>query len=174
MSNLSIRFNTLDTVADWKTVDDVVMGGKSNSSLEWRDIDIPVDDTPRGALSFRGDVNLDGGGFCSARTEWSRPRDCSGASRVRLVVRGDGKQYRWTIRTPELPAGASLRHPFQPGSRDWQTIELPLSAFAPWRRGTRLDIPDSSDFSAVESIGILIADKQEGPFELDIAAIDLT
>ncbi len=50
----------------WERLDDVIMGGQSSSRLE------PAGDmvTGEGAI-FSGDLILEGGGFCGARTKVS-------------------------------------------------------------------------------------------------------
>jgi hypothetical protein len=53
---------------EWFTLNDVVMGGRSESSCESDD---------RGGLVFRGVVSTVGGGFCSCRTTSAQEFSCS-------------------------------------------------------------------------------------------------
>ena len=47
-------------VSKWERLDDVIMGGRSSSTLRA---------TEDGAALFSGDLILEGGGFCGARTK---------------------------------------------------------------------------------------------------------
>jgi hypothetical protein len=47
-------------LAQWERLDDVIMGGQSSSSLKA---------TGEGAAEFSGDLVIEGGGFCGARTK---------------------------------------------------------------------------------------------------------
>ena len=82
-----------DDAADatlWRPVDDVVMGGVSRSAFGIAE---------PGIARFSGNVSLENfGGFASVRTP---PRDWDTASATAFVlrVRGDGKQYKFTLRT---------------------------------------------------------------------------
>lgn len=172
MAMLSLRFDSPDSVQDWKTVDDVVMGGQSSSRLEWRDVSLSDGGELEGALRFCGNVSLDGGGFCSARIEWP-PRDYSGADTLELVARGDERTYRWTLRSEGIPRGASFRHAFEFEGDGWETVELPLEDFELWRRGTLLSADRDVEMRALTSVGVLIADRQAGAFDVEIAAVDL-
>ena len=47
-------------ISKWERLDDVIMGGQSSSTLRA---------TEDGAALFSGDLILEGGGFCGARTK---------------------------------------------------------------------------------------------------------
>ena len=51
-------------IGRWERLDDVIMGGQSSSTLRA---------TEDGAALFSGDLILEGGGFCGARTKVSSP-----------------------------------------------------------------------------------------------------
>ena len=167
-------FNEASDLDDWKTVDDVVMGGRSSSRLRW-DASEPdaseASEEPASWMRFEGTISLENnGGFCSARQR-EADRGVRGLEAVRLTVRGGDKRYKWTIRTADTPDSSSWRHPFETTSGDWQTIELPLADFELWRRGTHLSSERSPDPSKITSLGILISDEQAGDFRVDLAEI---
>jgi len=151
-------FDFDDAEPAWYTVDDVVMGGVSSSTWE------PGD----GIAVFKGQVSLENnGGFASAR---SRPfdTDLSGHDRVRLRVKGDGKRYEFRIRTSESSRAPSYRAGFLTKPGEWIEVELRFEDFiAGWRGRTFPDYPPL-DAGEVTSVGLLIADKQEGPFRLEV------
>ena len=53
-------------ISRWERLDDVIMGGQSSSTLRA---------TEDGAALFSGDLILEGGGFCGARTKVSSLAD---------------------------------------------------------------------------------------------------
>jgi len=81
-------------MTEWYVLNDVVMGGKSVSSL------IAEDD---GGFIFRGSINLDGGGFASCRSLIkTEPLGISSSSiALRLEVTGDGQQYKIGLRASD-------------------------------------------------------------------------
>ena len=164
-----IDFLTPQEHAHWITVDDPVMGGRSHSDIQW--ISPTSEDTRAGGpiLRFRGRVSLDnGGGFCSTRLQES-PRPATGVESIVLRVRGDGKRYKITLRTTGTPPSSSWRLPIDSLSQTWRVHRLSLADFELWRRGQLLDAEGRPNPEHLCSAGILIADKQEGSFQLDIA-----
>lgn len=142
--------------AEWRSIDDPVMGGVSESEFA---------DTDEGA-AFTGTVSLEqGGGFASVRAPASK-YDLSGHEGLRLRLRGDGKQY-WVTAYTTAGGPISYRAPIQPPEH-WTTVAVPFETLTPYRRGTK--VPDAPPFDPAQlrELGILIADKQAGPFRLDL------
>lgn len=141
--------------AHWRNVDDVVMGGVSESALV-----AAAEDT----AAFEGRVSLDhGGGFASVRAP-AAPRDLSAFDGLLVRARGDGKRYKLTVYTDDV-ARVSYRFPFV-AEDDWADYFAPFAALTPMIRGR--PAPDAPPFdpSAVTTLGFLIGDKQAGPFRL--------
>lgn len=158
---LVIDFTRSDEAARWRVVDDVVMGGVSSSRV------VPTAD---GATAFTGTVSLENdGGFASARTDGER---CAleGATAVLLRVRGDGKDYRLRLRDDVVYDMPSRQATFATVAGEWIDVELPLADFELKWRGEPVEGPPL-DPAAVRSIGLVIADEQEGPFRLELAAL---
>jgi len=159
-SSLLFDFSSSPSSAEaWRTVNDDVMGGVSDSTF------VP---TEAGA-AFTGTVSLQhGGGFASVRAPES-VRDLSDADGLRYRLRGDGRRYRCTLYTE--PGGPmSYRTPIRPPEQ-WTTIDVPFADLVPYRRGT--ERPDAPPFdpAQVRTLGFLIADEQDGPFRLEVAWI---
>lgn len=155
-----LRFDDPDSLQPWTTVDDAVMGGVSRSHLRWTEK----------TLRFEGTVSLEqNGGFCSARNEgrW----DLSGASELIWTLRGVPRQFQATLRTAEIPESASFRHPFEPQPEELQPLSFQLDDFRLFRRGRKLSDEARIDPAQILSFGILLADKSDGPFWLELAQI---
>ncbi len=144
----------------WREINDGVMGGRSDSAMAA---------TAEGLL-FAGDLSLENnGGFASARraldADWSQARG------IRLEVRGDGRSYQFRIHQDRQFDGVSWRHPFSAGTR-WQVVELWFEDFEPVFRGRLVPEAGSVEPVRIRQIGVLLADKQAGPFALEIRRIE--
>jgi NADH dehydrogenase [ubiquinone] 1 alpha subcomplex assembly factor 1 len=150
------RFDTPDSVADWYAIDDAVMGGVSASQMAY-DAD--------GHAVFSGAVSLaNNGGFASVRSPVTTPAS-DGASAYLLTVRGDGKRYKFSVRTgpPTLtvsPTRPDFNHPPASGP----LVRLALADFVPTWRGRVLANAPTLLPSRVQQLGLLIADRQAGHF----------
>lgn len=140
-------------------IDDAVMGGRSRSRVE------PCG----GGAAFTGEVSLaDGGGFASVR---SAPRrwDLRGRSVLVLRVRGDGRRYKLNLRDDAALDGVTWQAPFDPPAA-WGEARVALSALEPRLRGRPVAAPPL-DRARVATVGLLVSDRQAGPFRLEVAWI---
>lgn len=146
-------------IARWRSVDDVVMGGVSSSRLSGG---------PEGVGVFEGEVSLaNNGGFASVRRPVG-PLDLSRHTGVALRVRGDGRRYRLRLRTDERLDGIAWQAGFDTVAGEWRVLTLPFEAFAPSYRGRRPAGVGPVDASRIAQVGLMIADRQAGPFRLEI------
>lgn len=146
----------------WRAVDDVVMGGVSGSSFGAADA---------GIARFSGAVSLENfGGFASVRTA-PRDWDTAGATAFVLRVRGDGKTYKFTVRTSDRLDGIQYQARFAPPAGEWTDVRLPVDAFVPTFRGRKVPFAPSLDPASIRALGFMISDKQAGPFELLVDTI---
>lgn len=156
-----VDFRQPGAVQGWYVINDGVMGGVSTSQFTHH-IDKAV---------FSGVVSLDNnGGFASLR---SAPEsfDFSAFQSIALRVRGDGKTYKFTVRTDNLKDGVNYRSAFATKAGEWMTVKLPFTDFRASFRGQ--SVPDAPPLepSRVVTLGFLIADRQAGPFQLEIQQI---
>jgi hypothetical protein len=153
-----IDFST-DT-AIWPNIDDVVMGGVSQSSMSVID----------GVAVFSGSVSFDNnGGFASVRSR-PQPRDLSAYRGLVLAIRGDGKRYGFRIRTEDTFDGVSFQATIEPPAGEWSDIAIPFDDFVPVHRGRRVADHPPLDASRVTTFGLMIS-RQEGSFRLEIRSI---
>ena len=142
--------------AAWRAIDDVVMGGVSDSEFVA---------TEEGA-AFAGTVSLkQGGGFASVRAPegtWA----LDDASGLRLRLKGDGKRY-WLTTYTDAGGSISYRAPLEPPEH-WSTLSVSFDALTPYRRGTEVSGAPPFDPADLRTLGFLIADKQAGPFRLGV------
>jgi hypothetical protein len=152
-----LDFDDPADAALWRPVDDVVMGGVSRSGFE---------QAQPGIARFSGDVSLENsGGFASVRTP-PRDWDTAGAQAFLLRVRGDGKTYKFTIRTGDGFDGIQYQLRFAAPAGEWRDVRLPVSEFVATFRGRRVPFAPSLDPAQVRALGLMISDRQAGAFEL--------
>jgi NADH dehydrogenase [ubiquinone] 1 alpha subcomplex assembly factor 1 len=162
MSRELFHFDSLASVADWSAIDDSVMGGVSHSRLRH---------DAAGHAVFEGVVSLENnGGFASVRT---RPLELGvpGAANYSLEVRGDGKRYKLSFRVDDAFDGVSYQARFEAPADTWTVVRLPLSEFQPTFRGRSLPGAPPLDPARVRQIGLIIAERQAGPFALRLRSI---
>lgn len=145
--------------AQWRTVDDNVMGGLSQGNLVI---------TQASTGLFSGTISLENnGGFSSVR------RGIDGLAvglddAIALRIKGDGRQYQFRLKMDTSDRAISYRAEFNTTADEWTTVSLPLSSFEPVFRGRV--VADAAPLvpSEVEEIGLLLASKQDGAFTLEV------
>lgn len=149
-------FRIVEAVRWGRIVNDGVMGGVSQSSLR------PDPD----GMFFEGVVSLaNNGGFASMRFPASFPLQTHS---LELVVRGESMRYKFILRT-ERAAQVVYESDFL-AAPSWQSLRFKVEEFKSSFRGRLVQAPPLS-FSDVSEVGILIADKQEGDFRLQIRTL---
>jgi NADH dehydrogenase [ubiquinone] 1 alpha subcomplex assembly factor 1 len=157
MATTLLDFDDPADAALWRPVDDVVMGGVSRSGFE---------QAQSGVARFHGNVSLENsGGFASVRTP-ARDWDTAGAQAFLLRVRGDGKTYKFTVRTGDGSDGIQYQLRFAAPAGEWSDVRLPVSEFVATFRGRKLPFAPSLDAAQVRALGLMISDRQAGAFEL--------
>ena len=157
-----LSFELPATTALWRPVHDSVMGGVSDGRASAAD----------GAARLAGEVSLDNnGGFASFRIDADLP-DLSGSDGLRLRVRGDGQNYKLSLRTDGRFDGVSWQVPFATVADEWTTVHLAFDDLVPSWRGRLVGGLEPFDGASIRQVGIVIADKQVGPFTIDVASID--
>jgi monofunctional biosynthetic peptidoglycan transglycosylase len=142
----------------WISVDDVVMGGVSSSNMRIKD----------GVAVFEGQLSLENnGGFASVRSNPIQT-NLGGYDGIRLRVKGDGNSYQLRIRRSADLDGPSYQLTFSTKRGLWTEIDLPFSDFSAAFRGRFLPQHPKLDPAKIATVGFLIADKQEGPFALQV------
>ena len=143
----------------WRTVNDTVMGGVSNSTVAM---------TENGTAVFAGNVSLENnGGFASVRSA-PKDLDLDGHEGLLIRVKADGHRYKLSARQDARFDGTMYQATFPTKAGSWATIQIPFASMQPTFRGRVLRDRPPLDAARIQSFGILIADKQEGPFRIEI------
>lgn len=145
----------------WQTVNDGVMGGRSQGEPEI---------TSKGTLVFSGEISLENnGGFSSVRTRRSA-LGLEGFDGIALRVKSDGRGYKVSLRTSNTPGMIAYWAELDAPAGVWTTIRVPFSKWVPTSFGRKLSRPALS-VSQINSIGFMLYDKKAGPFTLEVDSI---
>ncbi len=139
----------------WHRLDDGVMGGQSESLHAC---------TENGSLHFMGQINTNGGGFCSIRSSLPEglPEDTTA---IRLRFKGDGKTYKLLLSDGNRSTfGPSRRSPSWQcdiptrKSDESEEITIPFSSFKP-SFGPQPVSSETAEFdaSSVREIGFMLS-----------------
>ncbi|KAK4523595.1 hypothetical protein GAYE_PCTG70G1491 [Galdieria yellowstonensis] len=159
----------------WGPVDDVVMGGVSQSKIE-------LSSTGDSAV-FSGQVSTDNfGGFASVKTvPFETPIDASGYDGIFLRLLGDGKRYKFIIRCDKKWDGIAYISSVDSVAFTWKDFWLPFSEFRPVFRAKTITSMSPLDPSRIYSFQLMYSkfeydEKlnptfQEGPFSVEVKDI---
>ena len=156
-----VDFSTEGTVSNWRIVDDVVMGGRSDGRMAINE---------EGNAVFSGRVSLENnGGFSSVRHGF-RERQVEGYHYFNIRLKGDGKKYQFRVRSDR-----SERHSYAytiQTDGTWQTVLVPMAEMYPTWRGMKLNIPNYPG-STLSEIVFLVGNKKNEAFRLEIDSVVL-
>ena len=155
-------FSDPSSTQSWRIINDGVMGGLSSSTFKWQNGGIAV---------FGGKVSLENnGGFASVR---SAPQDfyLNDKEGVLLRIKGDGKKYKFRIRTDSNFDGVAYSVDFSTTAGIRQELRLPFHVFQPTFRGRVLQNVKPLKSEGIRQFGFLIGDKQAGDFAIEINEI---
>lgn len=150
------------TLQNWETLDDVVMGGRSQGNISL---------SPEGHGKFSGHISLENnGGFSSVRYN---PDDLKVDPQDQITIRlkGDGKRYQFRVKHDKQDYASYITYFDTTG--EWEEIVISLNDLCPTFRGKNLDQPNFNHHS-IQQLGFLVANKKEEDFELLIDEITLS
>ena len=146
-------------IDNWGIVNDGVMGGISQYNIDLNE---------ENNIIFAGNVSLENnGGFASIRRGFDGSQ-LKESSVFLLRIKGDGNIYKFRLTMKGSYANYSAN--FKTIKGQWVDIEIPVENFQPYYFGRSIRAPKLK-VQKVNSMGILISDKQEGNFLLEIEHI---
>lgn len=143
-----LPFRTAEDLATWQRLDDVIMGGQSDSALE-----LSADGS---GATWKGRLVVEGGGFCGART-LPLQMDLSAFDGVALRVRSDGRTLKLNIKTdtfsePEDTYQATFE---TAEGGDWTNVFIPWHEFVPVKRARSVPNGPPLDASKIRQFGLV-------------------
>ena len=85
----------------------------------------------------------------------------------------DGKRYQLRLRQGDRMDGVAYFRHFETKIGEWEEVFLPFHSFQASYRGRRLTDYPKLDTSRISQLGLMISDKQEGNFRLEVQRIAL-
>lgn len=140
---------TSDMNATWGALDDVVMGGVSESMIR----------ISNGVAIFSGNVSTaNSGGFASVRTRnFETPLDLSNRAGIELRVRGDGNRYKFMLRTETKWDSVAYCYSFDTVANTWMTIHIPFDQFVPIFRAKTVKDAKAIDSSRIYALQLMLS-----------------
>ncbi|KIZ06137.1 hypothetical protein MNEG_1822 [Monoraphidium neglectum] len=167
-----LPMRTAEDLEAWERLDDVIMGGSSSSGLT------ALEDGSGAA--WKGDLVVEGGGFCGARTR-KLGLDLSQFDGLRMRVKGDGQTFKFNIKTAdqEDTPESTYQATFDTSEEgDWTTVHLPWHSFVPVKRAQSDPQGEPLRGEAISKLGLVLSRFEfnkmpnpryhPGPFELTI------
>ena len=135
------------------------MGGVSKSRFNLNE---------KGIANFSGTLSQDNnGGFASVRT-YVEENNLNEFTGVIINAKGDGNLYNLRFRTDQHYDGIAYQAKFRSDANKWIEFKIQFRDFVPTFRGKNVPNQPELESKNIKQIGILIADKQFGDFELNI------
>jgi uncharacterized protein YbjT (DUF2867 family) len=157
----------------WGALDDVVMGGVSQSGVR----------LVENSALFSGEVSTDNsGGFASIRTRNFEPAfDLSDYEGLEIRLQGDGKRYKFMLRSETKWDGVAYCYSFDTLKDTWTTVRIPFAQLIPVFRAKTLQDAAPLDRRQVSSFQIMLSKFEydgglnpsfsPGHFELQVESI---
>jgi uncharacterized protein YbjT (DUF2867 family) len=138
-----------DLKETWGALDDVVMGGVSESSIRL---------IPDGAF-FTGNVSTENsGGFVSVRSRNFEPAlNLSDYQGIYLRIKGDGKRYKFIIRNDPKWDSIAYCYSFDTVNNIWMTIQIPFNQLIPVFRAKTLKEGQPFDPTEIYSFQLMLS-----------------
>lgn len=158
-SRVLFDFSETEAARQWQTVNDGVMGGRSDGNFKIRN---------NWTMEFYGVLSLENnGGFSSVRSR-ARRLDLQLGDALVARSKGDGRRYTVNLYVPSRRMAYSYRVEFQTKKDEWIEVRIPLKDFVATSFGRILKGAGPVDAQNVASVGFLLGDKRAGTFKLEI------
>lgn len=154
-------FTNPNAVNQWQTVNDGVMGGRSDGRFMLYG----------NRMVFFGNLSLENnGGFASVR---SLPRNLGLGNGNTLVarVKGDGRRYTMNLHVAGRQTAFSYRVAFDTPQGTWIDVRVPIDRFVATSFGRTVLNAGPVNPQQVNAIGFLLGDKRAGPFRLEVESV---
>lgn len=159
-TKLIFDFNRSSDISSWEIVNDVVMGGISNSTFS---------KNSKGHGVFKGDISTkNNGGFASVRLRMSSFK-INESKKLNIKLKGDGKNYQLRVKSNTAEYYSYIIEFSTSGS--WETIVINLNDMYPSFRGRKLN-KVNFNASSIQEISILISNKKNESFILVLDKIE--
>lgn len=162
-SQYKIDFGTKSAKQNWLVVNDGVMGGLSSSEYYLKE----------NSMVFKGSISLrNNGGFSSLRGPENN-KDLSKFNNIEIKYRSKGQDFGIRLLEYDAYYLPYFKHVFACTLWEWQTVKISLKDFNQYKLSNITGKTMTNDnLSKIDRIGIIVSNKIEGPFEIEIDYIE--
>lgn len=159
MNPQHIDFGTNNGLANWRVVNDGVMGGVSTGQVSYSDT----------SMTFAGNVSLkNNGGFASIRSSYQQ-RDLSEFTKVRIKYRSEGYIFAFSMNKDRRFWIPNYKQDMEQTNWEWKTSEFDLLDFKEYYIGRPTGKKVSeTELGKIIQIGFITNEKREGAFKIEI------
>ena len=154
-----IDFGSTEGNPNWVVVNDGVMGGLSQSKVI----------TLNNSIQFSGEISLkNNGGFASLRGDRNY-EDLSKYAFVIVKYRSSNQDFSLRLLEHDAYYLPYFKHNFSNTGWEWEEVKIPLSNFAQYRLNSQTgSYLKKSDLDKINRLGIIVSNKTEGQFKIEI------
>ncbi|MFK7799947.1 MAG: CIA30 family protein [Aureispira sp.] len=147
------------TTNNWQIVNDTVMGGRSQSQVQYTN----------NSVIFTGTVSLENnGGFASFRSPYGQ-WDLTTYKTLTIRYRSTGFDMAWTMKDQPPYYMPSFKGKLPNSKGKWSTVSFDLRALDAYRLGKPLGYQLSNkELKNIIRMGFISDEKRAGDFELEI------
>jgi NADH dehydrogenase [ubiquinone] 1 alpha subcomplex assembly factor 1 len=155
------NFGTSNNTDIWRIVNDDVMGGLSNSEIEEKEH----------SIIFKGHTSLENnGGFASIRTliDKGSLKECKTMT-IRFKCTDTSRSFGISLKDSQKYYIPYYKYVFSPTSTSWEELKVDLKNFGYYKISEK--IGNSMPLDALDevfNIALIISDKKEGDFHIEI------
>lgn len=161
--NYLLNASLMKTEKRWRIVNDDVMGGLSSSKAIVED----------NKIIFSGTVSLENnGGFASLRSP-VKDYNFEQFSRIEIKINGDGKRYSISMKETTYFSGYFYTSTFETKKDEWIIVRIPFDQFTLYYFGKETNSKKKIPLGDIKEISLLIGDKQERNFRVEIEYVHL-
>ena len=145
--------------ANWFSVNDTVMGGRSEGNVDYSE----------NSLVFKGSVSFENnGGFASARSSFGS-YDLSEYETVTVRYKSDGQSLSLNFDYYRAWWYPNYKATLPATDGEWQSVTIALADLKEYRVGRATGNKISkSQLEQIIRLGLMTNDKKEGPFQAEI------
>ena len=178
VERLLFPFASLTDIQKYTVTTDRVMGGETVAAFSLRPFRTFSAGCFEGIVKFEESEEFPNGGFANVRTdpahrERLEPDGDDGVSlaayeALAMRVKTDGRVYRLNLHSSDHGPDDVYQMEFTTAPGRWDTLILPFASFQLVSRGRLRPEGYELDPRRVDGMGILLADRTEGPFKLEV------
>ena len=169
-------FHSQGALSGFGVTTDAVLGGNSTAKFTWHQYQHFSTAQFEGVIDFDRDDEYTKGGFAAVRPhKGARAHVVDGQSNslyfydaMAIRLKGDGRLYKLNMYCSGHTDEDVYQLPLQPAPGVWQTLVLPFESFQLVSQGQVREDQYAIDRDAINGMGVLLADSQNGPFKLEV------